>query len=130
MPTIKLRANWPGDLMDTNFVLCQTHQLDLPAAIRAATHRAESPVPEHIARLVTNRFDRAWNGHMFRRRQLPLDESVNMARSLREAPGWTKRHPAFDLWHLGAAWALGAGAFLSFDDRQKQVCKLLSLKTE
>ncbi len=113
-----------------DFVLCRTHQLELPGALRAAKHRAESPVPEHVARLVINRFDRAWNGHMFVRRPLPLDESINMARSLGEAHGWTKRHAAFDLWHLGAAWALGAGAFLSFDDRQKQVCKLLSLKTE
>ena len=34
-----------------------------------------------------------------------------------------------DLWHLGAAWALGPGAFLSFDERQKEICKHLSLRT-
>jgi len=65
---------------------------------------------------------------MFVRRDLPLDESINMARTLGDAHGWAKRHTTFDLWHLGAAWALGAGAFLSFDDRQKEICKILSLR--
>ncbi len=112
-----------------DFVLCQIHQLELPAAVRAATHRTQSPIPIHVARLVINRFDRAWNGKMFVRRDLPLNDSVNMARSLGESHGWSKRHGSFDLWHLGAAWALGAGALLSFDERQKQIGKALSLRT-
>ena len=33
----------------------------------------------------------------------------------------------FDLWHLGAAWALSAGAFLSFDARQSEVAKTLGM---
>jgi len=53
-----------------------------------------------------------------------------MARSLGDAHGWTKRHTAFDLWHLAAAWSLGAGAFLTFDERQKEICKVLSFRTE
>lgn len=113
-----------------DFVLCQIHQLELPAALRAATHRQESPVPVHVARLVINRFDRAWHGRLFVRRDVPLDDSISMARSLGEAHGWAKRHTAFDLWHLGAAWALGTGAFLSFDERQREICKSLSFQTE
>ena len=53
-----------------DFVLCQTHQLELPASVRAATHRAESPIPIHVARTLINRFDRAWNGRAFVQRNL------------------------------------------------------------
>jgi len=34
---------------------------------------------------------------------------------------------SFDLWHLGAAWALSAAAFLSFDGRQSEVAKTLGM---
>src|SRR5512138_895540 len=64
------------------FVLCQAHQLELPAAVRAATHRADSPLPAHAARAIINRFDRAWNGRDFVRRDLPLNDSMAMARAL------------------------------------------------
>jgi len=125
----KLARNLVGRLDGEDFVLCPTHQLELPASVRAATHRAESPLPAHIARLIINRFDRAWNGRGFVRKDLSLNDSVAMARSLGEAHGWSRRHTAFDLWHLAAAWTLGAGAFLSFDERQRELCKLLSLQT-
>jgi hypothetical protein len=46
---------------------------------------------------------------------------------LGEAHGWKKRHTSFDLWHLGAAWALSAGVFLSFDERQSEVAKTLGM---
>jgi hypothetical protein len=46
-----------------------------------------------------------------------------------EGIGWSKRHTAFDLWHLAAAWTLGAGAFLTFDERQKEICQTLSFRT-
>lgn len=121
-----LSASYDGE----DFVLCQVHQLELPASVRAAVHRAESPLPRHVARAIINRFDRAWNGRDFIRRELPLDDSVTMARSLGESHGWTKRHTAFDLWHLAAAWSLGAGVFLTFDERQKEICKLLSFRTD
>jgi hypothetical protein len=39
------------------------------------------------------------------------------------------RHTSFDLWHLAAASTLGAGAFLAFDRRQKEICSTLSLRT-
>lgn len=119
-----------GTFDGEDFVLCQVHQLELPAAVRAAVHRAEAPLPRHLARAIINRFDRAWNGRDFLRRDLPLDDSVAMARSLGETHGWTKRHTVFDLWHLAAAWSLGAGAFLTFDERQKEVCQVLSFRTE
>ena len=120
-----LSAKFDGE----DFILCQVHQLELPASVRAAMHRAESPLPRHVARTIINRFDRAWNGRDFIRRQLPLDDSVTMARSLGDSHGWTKRHTAFDLWHLAAAWSFGASAFLTFDERQKEICKMLSFRT-
>ena len=36
---------------------------------------------------------------------------------------------SFDLWHVAAAWTLGAGAFLTFDKRRKEICATLSLRT-
>ena len=121
-----LSASYDGE----DFVLCRVHQLELPASVRAAIHRTESPLPRHVARAIINRFDRAWNGRDFIRREVPLDDSIAMARSLGDAHGWTKRHTAFDLWHLAAAWSLGTSAFLTFDGRQKEVCKVLSFRTD
>ena len=112
---------------DHDFVVCEVHQLELPAAMRAAVWRMESPVPAHVARRVINRFDRAMTGRLLQRKQVNLSESVNMARSLGDAHGWKKRHTAFDLWHLGAAWSMSAGAFLTFDERQKKIATLLGM---
>ena len=125
----KAARDLAGRFDGEDFVLCETHQLELPASVRAATHRTESPIPVHVARTIINRFDRAWNGRTFVRRDLSLDDSVTMARSLGETHGWDKRHTSFDLWHLAAAWTLGAGAFLTFDKRQKEICATLSLRT-
>ena len=75
-----------------DFVLCQVHQLELPACVRAATHRAESPLANHVARALINRFDSAWNGRDFIRRDVPLDDSIAMSRSLGDAHGWNKPH--------------------------------------
>jgi predicted nucleic acid-binding protein len=110
-----------------DFILCEVHQLELPAAVRAAVHRAESPIPPHIARRVINRFDRAITSKLFQRKEVELGSSVHMARSLGEAHGWKTRHTSFDLWHLGAAWSLSAGAFLTFDERQKKIARLLGM---
>lgn len=112
-----------------DFVICEVHLLELPAAVRAATHRENGAVPPHIARRIINRFDRAVNGRLFLRRSVDMVDSVAMARSLGEAHGWDKRHTTFDLWHLAAAWSLSAGAFLTFDDRQSEIAKLLGMTT-
>lgn len=110
-------------------MVCEAHQLELPAALRAAVHRAKDAVPEHVARRVINRFDRALNSGVFIRRKLEMTETVAMVRTLGDAHGWRKRHTAFDLWHLAAAWMLSASAFLTFDKRQAEVARVLGMKT-
>jgi predicted nucleic acid-binding protein len=110
-----------------DFIVCEAHLLELPAAVRAAVHRDRDPIPEHVARRVINRFDRAVTSKLFQRKSLDMADSVNMARSLGDAHGWAKRHTSFDLWHLGAAWSLSAGAFLTFDQRQREVANLLGM---
>ena len=116
-----------GRLDVHDFVVCEVHLLELPAALRAGTHRAESPIPPQIARRVINRFDRAVNGKLFLRKSVNMTDSVAMARSLGDAHGWKTRHTAFDLWHLAAAWTLSAGAFLTFDKRQAVIARLIGL---
>jgi len=118
---------WAGKYAPHDFVLCEVHRLELPAAVRAATHREHSPIPEHIARRIINRFDRAKTSQLFLSREVSMADSVSMARSLGEAYGWREQHTTFDLWHLAAAWSLSAGAFLTFDKRQKRVASLLGM---
>lgn len=110
-----------------DFVVCEVHLLELPAALRAATHRTKDPVPAHVARRVINRFDRAVNGKLFLRKPVEMSESVGMARSLGDSHGWEKRHTTFDLWHLAAAWSLSAGVFLTFDERQGSIAAFLGM---
>lgn len=112
-----------------DFVICEVHLLELPAAARAATHRDTDAVPPQIARRVINRFDRSVTGKIFVKKQVDMAESVAMARSLGEAHGWRERHTTFDLWHLAAAWSLSAGAFLTFDRRQEKIARLLGMRT-
>lgn len=116
-----------GKFAQHDFVLCEVHQLELPAAVRAATHRHPSLIPEHIARRIINRFDRAKSSKLFQNKEVNMTDSVAMARSLGETHGWRERHTTFDLWHLAAAWALSAGAFLTFDQRQKRIATLLGM---
>ena len=92
-----------GKLTGHDFVVCEVHLLELPAAIRAATHRVEDPVPERLARRVINRFDRAVTGKILLRKEVDMKDSVAMARSLGETHGWTERHTTFDLWQIGRA---------------------------
>ena len=124
--TARTRA---GRLNGNPFVVCDVHLLELPAAVRAATHRKLDAVPEPIARRIINRFDRAVTGKTFLKKPLDMVESVAMARSLGETHGWTERHTAFDLWHLAAAWSLSAGAFLTFDRRQEKIARSLGMRT-
>jgi len=109
------------------FVVCDIHFLELPAAARVATHRQKDPVPESAARRVINRFDRAVNSRIFLKRPVDMVETVAMARSLGETHGWRERHTAFDLWHLAAAWSFSAAAFLTFDKRQARIAKSLGM---
>ncbi len=116
-----------GKLAGHDFVVCEVHLLELPTAIRAATHRAQNPVPVHIARRVINRFDRAVTGKILLRKELDVKDSVAMASSLGETHGWKEKHTTFDLWHLAAAWSLSAGAFLTFDQRQGKIAESMGM---
>jgi hypothetical protein len=116
-----------GKLAGHDFVVSEVHLLELPAALRAATHRAQDPVPEHIARRVINRFDRAVTRKILLRKEPDMKDSVAMARSLGETHGWRQRHTTFDLWHLAAAWSLSAGVFLTFDQRQEKIAELMGM---
>jgi len=119
-----------GKLTGNDFVICEVHLLELPAAVRAATHRAQNAVPEHVARRVINRFDRAVTRKILLRKEVDMRDSVAMARSLGETHGWKERHTTFDLWHLAAAWSLSAGVFLTFDQRQGKIAELMGMSWE
>ena len=73
-----------GRLSGHDFVICEVHTLELPAAVRAATHREPGAIPVSIARRIINRFDRAVTGKIFLKQQVDIAESVAMARSLGE----------------------------------------------
>ena len=118
-----------GRLAGDDFVICEVHLLEVPGAMRAATHRGTDAVPVSVARRIINRFDRAVTGKVFLKKPLDMAESVAMARSLGETHGWAERHTTFDLWHLAAAWSLSAGAFLTFDQRQEKIARSLGMKT-
>ncbi len=124
--TARARA---GRLAGADFVVCEVHLLELPAAVRAATLRGRDSVPVPTARRIINRFDRAVTGKIFLKKQLDMTESVAMARSLGETHGWTERHTTFDLWHLAAAWSLSASVFLTFDQRQEAIAHGLGMRT-
>ena len=89
-----------GRFAGDDFVICEVHLLELPTAVRSATHRSVDAVPPHVARRVINRFDRSVTGKIFIKKQVDMTESVAMARSLGETHGWKERHTTFDLWHL------------------------------
>jgi predicted nucleic acid-binding protein len=118
-----------GRVSGDDFIICEVHLLELPAAVRAATRRGAGAVPVPMARRIINRFDRAVTGKIFLKKQLDTAESVAMARSLGESHGWSERHTTFDLWHLAAAWSLSAGAFLTFDQRQEKIARSLGMRT-
>ena len=82
-----------GRYSGDDFVICEVHLLELPAAVRAATHRSADAVPAHVARRVINRFDRSVTGKIFIKKQVDMTESVAMARSLGETHGWKSATP-------------------------------------
>ena len=118
-----------GKFARHDFVICEVHQLELPAAMRAATHRRPGGIPVALARRVINRFDRAVTGKMFLRKPVDMADAVAMARSLGESHGWKERHTTLDLWHLAAAWSQSAAAFLTFDQRQGKLARIVGLKS-
>jgi hypothetical protein len=116
-------AKWVSE----DFVICEVQLLEFPAAVRNATLRALSPMPEHTGRRLANRFDRAANSDIFIRKNVNMSDSISMARSLGDVHGWKTRHTAFDLWHLGAAWSLSSAVFLTFDKRQGSLARSLGM---
>ena len=117
-----------SELSKETWLWCELHQLEVPLAAQMATHRGPDPLREHVARTIVFRAERAVARGGFLRKQLPLD-SAAFAVGLAQAHGWTKRHKALDLWHLAAAWQLGANFFPTFDDRQAEIAKMLKFST-
>ena len=71
-----------GRFSSDDFIICEVHLLELPAAIRAATHKNKNAIPAHIARRVINRFDRSVTGKIFIKKQVNMADSAAMARRL------------------------------------------------
>ena len=107
---------------------CDLHQIEVPVAAQVATHRVAGPLQEHVARTIVFRAERAVTRGGFLRKPLP-PEAINFALSLANADGWHARHTTLDLWHIGAAWELGANYFATFDERQAGVAKTVSFST-
>ena len=82
----------------------------------------------HIARAIVFRAERAVTRGGFLKRELPRD-AVGFALALAIAHGWKKRPTSLDLWHIAAAWHLGANFFATFDDRQAEIVRTLSFST-
>ena len=101
---------------------CDLHQLEVPIAAQAATHREPVGLQESVARTIVFRAERAVTRGGFLRKALP-PEAVSFALSLANAHGWSGRHTTLDLWHIGAAWELGANYFTTFDERQAAVAR-------
>jgi hypothetical protein len=107
---------------------CDLHQLEVPIAAQVATHRVADALEEEIARTIVFRAERAVARGGFLRKQLP-PEAVGFALGLAAAHGWKKKHTTIDLWHIGAAWELGASFFATFDDRQAEIARTLKFHT-
>ena len=84
--------------------------------------------PDTSSRTIVFRAERAVVRGGFLRKPLPA-ESVSFALSLASAHGWRVRHTALDLWHVGAAWELGADYFATFDQRQADVARTVGFST-
>jgi predicted nucleic acid-binding protein len=107
---------------------CDLHQIEVPIAAQVATHREPQSLQEHVARTIVFRAERAVTRGGFLRKALP-PEAANFALSLANAHGWRARHTTLDLWHIGAAWELGANYFASFDQKQARVAKIVGFGT-
>ena len=85
--------------------------------------RTRDALPEPAARAAIFRIERQVNRKVFRRRALPLEQSVARVKALSEAYGWLRKHTALDVWHVAAAWCLGVNRFVSFDERQIELAE-------
>ena|ERR1035437_647238 len=111
-----------------SWLWCDLHQLEVPIAAQVATHREPEGLQEHVARTIVFRAERAVTRGGFLRKALP-PEAVSFALSLANAHGWAAKHTTLDLWHIGAAWELGANYFATFDERQAEVARSVSFST-
>ena len=107
---------------------CDLHQMEVPIAAQVATHRAHDPLKEHVAKTIVFRAERAVTRGGFLRKLLPL-ESVSFALGLATAHRWSRRLNTLDLWHIGAAWELGADYFATFDERQAEIARTVKFAT-
>jgi len=107
---------------------CDLHQLEVPIAAQVATHRSGERLKEHVARAIVFRAERAVTRGGFLRKTLP-PEAVGLALQLATAHGWKSKCTTLDLWHLGAAWELGASYFATFDERQAEIAKAVHFST-
>ena len=111
-----------------SWLWCDLHQLEVPIAAQVATHREPVALQEHVARTIVFRAERAVTRGGFLRKALP-PEAVSFALSLANAHGWRARHTTLDLWHIGAAWELGANFFATFDERQADIAQTVGFST-
>jgi predicted nucleic acid-binding protein len=109
-----------------DWVWCQLLEVEVPAAIRAATHRPEPALSRHVAEKMLHRWRRG-AGRALQKRTLPLQESVSFVETLLEANAWNKRFMALDTWHVAAAWSLNVSTFLTFDGRQAELARSAGL---
>ena len=107
---------------------CDLHQLEVPIAAQVATHRQPEGLQQHVARAIVFRAERAVARGGFLRRPLP-SEAIHFALSLANAHGWRTKHTTLDLWHIGAAWELGADYFATFDQKQAKIAKSIGFST-
>lgn len=107
---------------------CDLHHLEVPIAAQVATHRRPEGLQEHVARAIVFRAERAVTRGGFLRKPLP-SEAIHFALSLANAHGWRTKHTTLDLWHIGAAWELGADYFATFDQKQADVAKTVGFST-
>jgi predicted nucleic acid-binding protein len=62
---------------------------------------------------------------------VPIDwaDVAGLAERLSDRHVWTRGYRAFDILHVATALHLGAGEFLTFDHKQKQLAKAEGLET-
>jgi predicted nucleic acid-binding protein len=106
-----------------DWLWCDLNAVEFYCAVRAATVREAAPIPVPSARSMIFRMDRdVRQGQLLRK---PLEWSASVAKTLEltAAHGWDRAHTPFDIWHIAAAWSLGADQFVTFDARQAALAR-------